>query len=139
MKEVHILGQANVPEIPELTDLTINPHGLTADDLREYEPCYWPLLLLHGRQKFGLANLILGTNGALNALGDVGRRHGTQKTMIPMLDIIAQGLAMCFTEICQFRGWTPAELKALQAEVVKVQVTKAAPKILSHNGTTTLN
>lgn len=127
------------PALPNLADPAVNPHGLTEEELRTYAPQFWPSVLQYGRKKFGLSSIVLAVNGAMNHLGDIGRRHSCQRSMQAPLEALQGSFVSLFQEVCEREGWTPDEIKKVQGEIVKAQVTQGTPKILAADGNRTLN
>lgn len=128
------------PVKPDLSDLTINPHGLTSEDLDEYPANFWPLVLKYGRTKFGLASLVIAVNGAMNHLGDIGRRHNCQRSMQAPMDALTGSFVNLFDEICKTYKWTADEIKVVQTEIMASYIKEPpTPKILTADGRGTLN
>lgn len=135
--ETALAEQENIDErnkLPDLTNTAINPHGLTAEDLLAYQLHHRPLVLQHGRKKVGLACVILASNGAMNQLGEIGRRHSCHRSMAGAMEVLQGTFVNLFDEMCLTHKWSREEIKLLQGELVKAELKDGTPTILSASG-----
>lgn len=131
-----IIGTATPagPALPDLADAAVNPHGLTAEDLKGYPDIFWPLVLEHGRLKFGLSSTVLAINAALDNLAAIGRRHNCHKAMLAPLEAMAGCFVNMFEQVCTQNSWTPDDIKKVQGQITRAQVLQGAPRIVAADG-----
>lgn len=120
--------------LPDLADPAVNPHGLKAEELQAYQPHHWPLVLKHGRRKFGLACVVLAANGALNHIGQIGRRHNCQRSLQAPMEALQGVFASLFHEISEIYKWTPEEIKAVQGELTRAEIKDGTPTLVGPSG-----
>lgn len=123
----------------DLADPAINPHGLKPEDLQQYTEHHWPIVLKYGRDLFGMACTVLAVNGAMNHLGDIGRRHNCIRQMQQPLEAITGTFVSLFEEITKMKNWTPDMIKLVQGEITKAEAMEGTPTLLAADGVTRLH